>query len=86
MQENNTNIIDITPVINEDVTEEKIYSLEANIQYLEGQLSIASAMVDEKDNQLKKQKEEINSLKRQITILKDRLLEAQDGVIRLSQI
>lgn len=85
MQENNMNILDITPVLNEKISADKIYNLQENIHCLEGQLSIASALVDEKDAQLKKQKEEIKSLKKQITELKDKLLDAQEGIIRFYQ-
>lgn len=85
MLENNNNIIDITPVINEEVSADKVRHLQDDIDYLDTQLSIASAMVEEKDVQLEEQKEVINSLKKEVFILKDKLLKAQEGIIKFYQ-
>lgn len=85
MLENNNNIIDITPVINEEISADKVRHLQDDIDYLDTQLSIASAMVEEKDVQLQEQKEVINSLKREVLVLKDKLLKAQEGIIKFYQ-
>lgn len=59
MQENDTNIIDFTPILSEDVSANKIYNLQEEIHNLEGQLSIASAIVDAKEDKIKELNEQL---------------------------
>lgn len=57
MQQNN--IIEINPIIEEDVSTSKIYNLQEEIHDLEGQLSIVSAIVDAKEERIKELNEQL---------------------------
>lgn len=85
MPENNNNIIDIIPVVDDKISADKVRHMQEDIDYLDNQLSIASATVDKKDAQLEEQKVLINSLKKEVSILKDKLIKTQEGIIRFYQ-
>lgn len=67
------------------VNNQRFQSLEEDNDYLSGQLSTASAIIDAKDEELDKKNKIINSLEKEVKVLKDKLLNAYEEIISLNK-
>lgn len=65
------------------VNNQRFQSLEEDNDYLSGQLSTASAIIDAKDEELDNKNKTINSLEKEVKRLKDKLLKAYEEIITL---
>lgn len=67
------------------VNKQKFQNLEEDNAYLESQLSTASAILDAKDEELDKKNKIINSLEKEVKVLRDKLLKAYEEIISLDR-
>lgn len=79
MQQNN--LTDIDDLVNQ----QKVQKLEEDNDYLESQLSSASAIIDAKDEELDKKNKIINSLEKEVNRLEAKLLKAYEEIIALNR-
>lgn len=85
MQENNTNIIDITPVISEEISANKIYNLQEEIHDLEGQLSIVTSIVDAKEDRIKELNEQLILKSEEYTELETEKFNLKENVFKQNE-